>query len=295
MELSVRAIEDHIAGPLSMSTTAAAAGIIEIVNARMANLIRKVSIESGHDPRALHLYAYGGATGAHCAEFAGQLGIQGIVLPYAGPVFSALGAAIADISYAHVRSEPVTLGEAAVEVINRNFRELRNLAARDIQDAGLDTSEAIFTSRIEMRYRDQMNEISVSWPVPTVETGDSVKLRDLFEAEYERRFGVGVASPGVPLELVSFRVDATLPTNRPQMIPVKAMSSGTWDPAVRPVYTHGSGWREAAIYNFGSLVPGERITGPAVIERDSTTVWLPEHASTEIDDYGNLLMEVSLK
>ena len=292
-DLSGRAIKDHIAGPLSMSTTAAAAGIIEIVNTRMANLIRKVSIESGYDPRAFHLYAYGGATGAHCADFAGQLGIKGIVLPFAGPVFSALGAAIADISYAHVRSEPVTLSEAAVDVINRNFCELRRLAARDIREAGLDETEAVFASRVEMRYRDQMNEISVTWPGRVVKTEDWIRLRELFEAEYERRFGTGVASPGVPLEVVSFRVDATYPTGRPQLKSVSTTPSRARGPEVRSVYTHGSGWREAAIYDFGSLVPGDRIDGTAVIERDSTTVWLPEQSSAGMDDYGNLLMEVS--
>ena len=107
--LSAQVINERIAKPLGMDIHEAAAGILEIVNARMANLIRKVSIESGHDPSAFALYAYGGATGAHCAEFARHLGIGELVLPYAGPVFSALGVAIADIVYSHSQSEPLSL------------------------------------------------------------------------------------------------------------------------------------------------------------------------------------------
>ena len=88
-ERAANALTERIAKTLSldMSVNDAAAGILEIINARMANLIRKVSIESGHDPSDFALYAYGGATGAHCAEFACQLGIGKLIIPYAGPVF----------------------------------------------------------------------------------------------------------------------------------------------------------------------------------------------------------------
>ncbi len=71
-----RAIETKIAIPLGVSVEDAAAGIYEVVTARMADLIRKVTVESGHDPRSFCLVSYGGASGAHCALFARQLGIR---------------------------------------------------------------------------------------------------------------------------------------------------------------------------------------------------------------------------
>ena len=189
--LSERAIMDRIAIPLGLDLPEAAAGILEIVNARMANLIRKVSIESGHDPSGFALYAYGGATGAHCAEFARHLGIGKLILPYAGPVFSALGVAIADIAYSHTRSEPMPLTVDRIEAINANFATLRTSAAADMQAAGIDPAECTFRHRIEMRYRGQMNEVTLDWPSDRLDPGDIDVLRNLFEAYYQKRFGAG--------------------------------------------------------------------------------------------------------
>ena len=280
-DLAASAIADRIARPLGMTLHDAASGIVEVVNARMANLIRKVSIESGHDPDDFTLYAYGGATGAHFADFAKQLGIRKVVLPYAGPVFSALGVAIADIVHMHARSEPVPLCEEATAVANRNFRELEELA-RD--DPG---NRWILRRRIEMRHRDQMNEVTVDWPKEVMSDGDDATLRSLFETECERRFGSGVARPESPLELVSFRVDATLPTRRPTPAPLRF---GKPEPGsrTRRIHMRGTGWIEAAVHEFGMLTPGTEIGGPAVIERDTTTIWLPAGVRATLDAYGNL-------
>ena len=280
-DLAARAVADRIGRPLGMTLHDAASGIVEVVNARMANLIRKVSIESGHEPNDFALYAYGGATGAHFADFARQLGIRKVVLPYAGSVFSALGVAIADIVHMHARSEPVSLGEAATSVANRNFRELEELARND------SGSRCTFRRRIEMRYRDQMNEVTVDWPKEIMSDGDDAILRKLFETEYERRFGTGVARPESSLELVSFRVDAALPTGRPDPAPLRF---GKPEPVsrTRRIHLRGTGWVEAAVHEFGMLNPGTEIRGPALVERDTTTIWLPEGVTAELDAYGNL-------
>src|SRR2546425_2599445 len=103
------AIEARVAAPLGLDALEAAAGIYEVVTARMGDLIRKVTVESGHDPREFCLLSYGGAGGAHCAAFAAQLGIKRVVVPYAAAVFSALGMVLSDIAYRHVRSAPVPL------------------------------------------------------------------------------------------------------------------------------------------------------------------------------------------
>lgn len=286
--LAEKAIAEKIAAPLGMAPDEAAAGIIELVNARMANLIRKVSIETGHDPDDFVLYAYGGATGAHCAEFAGQLGIRRVVLPFAGPVFSALGVAIADIAYSHSRSEPLILGEAACAAVGRNFAELRARAAADMRDAGIDPAACRFRHRIEMRYQGQMNEVTLDWPKETLDAADVETLRHDFEAYYERRFGAGTTRSQTPLELISFRVEATHPTRRPALAELAPGPAPPAAPRTRPVYIRGRGWTDAGIHDFRTLSPGRAVAGPAVIERDTTTVWLPPGTTATLDVFGNL-------
>ncbi len=287
---ALRAIRDRIAEPLGMPVLSAAAGIVEVVNAQMANLIRNVSIQSGHDPRNFVLYAFGGATGAHCADLARHLGLPEIVLPFAGPVFSALGIAIADIVYSRSRTEPVLHGIAATDVVNRNFRTLRTQVEQAVRQAGLDVSVCRFDYRIEMRYRSQMNEITVDWPGNKISSGDMDRLRDRFEAQYQRRFGAGTTRSEAPLELISFRVDATHPTRKPALARLPNRTSNASGTGTRKVYTRASGWIEAAVHDFQCLSSGTRIDGPAIIERDTTTVWVPSDACARLDAYGNLIM-----
>ena len=286
--LSERAIADRIAKPLGLDLAEAAAGILEIVNARMANLIRKVSIESGHDPSAFALYAYGGATGAHCAEFARHLGIGELILPYAGPVFSALGVAIADIAYSHTRSEPMPLAADRTEAINANFAALRAAAATDMEAAGIDPAACTFRHRIEMRYRGQMNEVTLDWPSDRFDADDINVLRDLFEAYYQKRFGAGTIRAETPLELVSFRVEATHPTRRPALAALDETAIAPSGPKTRPVYLRDTGFVDADIIEFAALKTGPTYHGPAVIERDTTTIWLPPGTSATMDTFGNL-------
>lgn len=287
-DLSERAITDRIATPLGLDLAEAAAGILEIVNARMANLIRKVSIESGHDPSAFALYAYGGATGAHCAEFARHLGIGKLILPYAGPVFSALGVAIADIAYSHTRSEPMPLAADRTEAINANFAALRAAAAADMEAAGIDPAACTFRHRIEMRYRGQMNEVTLDWQSDRFDVDDIDVLRNLFEAYYQKRFGAGTIRAETPLELISFRVEATHPTSRPALAALDETAIAPSGPKTRPVYLRDTGFVDADIISFAALKTGPTYHGPAVIERDTTTIWLPPGASATMDTLGNL-------
>ena len=291
-DLSAQAVNDRIARPLDMNLNEAAAGILDIVNARMANLIRKVSIESGHDPAEFALYAYGGATGAHCAEFARQLGIGQLILPYAGPVFSALGVAIADISYSHSRSEPVLLGPDAIPVINRNFTQLRERARSDMTDAGFDATECQYRHRIELRYQGQMNEVTIDWPRGNLEPDQIPLLQREFEAHYERRFGAGTTRADSPMEMVSFRVDATRPTTRPALADIASGYAAGTEPKTRQIYLRERGYTDASIFDFRTLTPGTALPGPAVVERNTTTIWIPPGCTATMDSLGNIAMEL---
>ena len=290
--LAEAAIAGKIAKPLGLDLHEAAVGIVELVNAHMANLIRKVSIESGHDPNAFALYAYGGATGAHCAEFARQLGMRKLILPFAGPVFSALGIAIADIVYVHARSEPLRLDAAAAGPVNAHFAALRARADADMRDAGIDPATCRYRRRIEMRYQGQMNEVTLDAPEGdrngALDAAATGTLRRDFEAYYERRFGAGTTRSATPLELISFRVEASHPTARPKLARLGPGPAAPAEIPVRDVYIRGRGWVPAEIHDFRTLAPGVRLAGPAVIERDTTTIWLPPGATATLDPYGNL-------
>jgi N-methylhydantoinase A len=90
------AIGEHIAQPLGVDVTTAAAGIYEVAVAQMADLVRQSTIRRGHDPTHFWLYAYGGAAPQYAGRYAADLGTAGVVIPHLAPEFSAQGAATSD-------------------------------------------------------------------------------------------------------------------------------------------------------------------------------------------------------
>ena len=290
------AIAAKVAGPLGLDPLEAAAGIYEVVTARMGDLIRKVTVESGHDPREFCLLSYGGAGGAHCAAFAAQLGLKRVVVPYAAPVFSALGVALSDIAYRHVRSAPVALagGEATLSTANAVLAELEERALADLLASGLDPARVRMRTTFDMRYVGQMNEVPLDWPGRRLAPADLAGLRTAFEALYRQRFGAGAAHGDSPLEIISFRVEAIHATAKPDFARLFQERPGAViaPRGRRPVYLRGRGWTESAIYAWGDLLAGVTLPGPAVIERESTTIWLPPGTSATLDPWGNLAIDV---
>jgi N-methylhydantoinase A len=285
---------EQVARPLGLDIVEAAAGIYEVVTAKMADLIRKVTVECGHDPREFCLLSYGGAGGAHCAAFLAQLGIKRAVVPYAAPVFSALGVVLSDIAYRHVRSAPVPLdGPDTAEQVNQVFAELTESALGDLRASGIDPGEAEIRYGMDLRYTGQMNEVPLAWASGRLTTTDIPALRIAFEALYAQRYGSGTFRSETPLELISFRAEAVKRTEKPAFAPLfKGRRSRVLTPKrQRPVYLRGQGWTNAAVHNFDDLPAEMPILGPAVIERESTTIWLPPATHATLDHYGNLAIE----
>lgn len=289
------AIDAQIAKPLGLDTLEAAAGIYEVVTARMADLIRKVSVESGYDPREFCFLSYGGAGGAHCSDLRAQLGLQRVIVPYAAPVFSALGLVLSDIAYRHVRSAPMLLdgGVTTSDAVNKIFREIGERALVDLRASGFDDAEAAMRYTVEMRYAGQMNEVALDWPRGRLDAGELPALRDAFEAHYQQKYGSGSIRRENPLEIISFRAEAVKTTSKPGFARLFEEKPGaTVTPrSRRPVYVRGRGWVEAAIYAYADLGAGTPLAGPTVIERESTTIWLPHGTSATLDAYGNLSIE----
>jgi N-methylhydantoinase A/oxoprolinase/acetone carboxylase beta subunit len=193
-----------------------------------------------------------------------------------------------------VRSAPVPLEDpATVETVNSVFAELAERARADIRASGLDPAAAEMRHGVEMRYIGQMNEVPLPWPAGRIDAADVPSLRSAFERLYEQRYGTGTFRRQSPLEIINFRAEAVIATEKPRLAPLFADTGHA--PALRrnrPVYMRKSGWIDAAIHAYGDLSPDAPIAGPAIIERESTTIWLPPGARATLDVYGNLAIDL---
>jgi N-methylhydantoinase A len=301
MKLSVdaarRAIAEHIAAPLfDGEVIAAAAGIREIVDTQMADLIRKASLERGHDPREFVIVAYGGAGPVHCGAYAAELGCGKIVVPPNATAYSAFGAAVSDLQHsfqvAHQASAP-----GDVDAIRRELSELESKARRVLRTEGISDDEMRIAPWADMRYKRQFYELRIP-----LETGagaiDSGSLRELtrrFEQDYARRYGEGARHGKHRIEYVRFGVEAIGRTPRPAVAPARVDGSHA-DSALkgeREVY-----WREhgglvpTPLYDGTSLAPGSAVEGPAVIEHPGTSIAVHPGQAARIDPYLNTVIEL---
>ena len=280
---------DPLAGALGLSRERVAQGIVDVATGNMAQALRLVSTDRGHDPRGSTLVAYGGAGPLYACELARSLQIHRVLIPRYPGAFSALGALLADTRFDYTRTAWMRLRFLDLERANALFAELERQALEDFRREGFDEVPSLQRS-VDLRYVGQNWELTVSVPGGTLAREDFERAAALFEAEHERFYGYSI--PGEELELLTFNVAAVgarhavdFPRIEPGAVPAPL--------ARRPVvFSAGEGPVETAVHRREALPAGAELTGPAIVGQLDATTLLPPGSVARVDEYGNLLIEV---
>ena len=299
-ERSREVFEERICRPLGMSLVEAAWGAYEIINAHMADLIRRASVERGYDPREFVLVSFGGCGPTHCTAYGPDIGTKRIIVPPTAPVFSALGIAQSDLRHFFSRSFLLRLSrtqpvdEKDICAFNEVLEELIEKGRKQLLAEGASVETIVLQPSVDMRYRGQVNELVV--PVPTGRTltqkGFEV-LRDNFTVQYERLYGSGSSSKLSDIECVSMRVDAISSTTFKCETPVKVRSRKKPVPVTeRRAFWGNCGWNMTPVYQGETLGPGISVEGPAIIEFYATSIPLQPGQMLEVDMYSNIVITV---
>lgn len=281
---ATRAIQQRIADPLfAGNVLAAAAGIRQVIDSQMADLIRKSTLERGHDPRDFAMMAYGGAGPVHAASYAGQVGVQRIIVPFFATVHSAYGAALSDVRFSLAYSDPMVL-PVAPDRLEKIYATMEQEGHARLAEADVPSTRRRFERWVEARYRRQVHNVRVPVNARLDEAGVTA-MAAAFEAEYERLFGRGAALREAGIELVNFGVDAIgevprLPDERGAKAGVTTPRStrATYCPVRRDMVS-------TPVYDGPQLPAGAKIVGPAIIEHPGTTIVVLAHQHAEIDAF----------
>jgi len=293
LEASVGAFERTIAGPLSLSVAQAADGVLRIAIDSMASVVRRVSIERGLDVREFALIAYGGAGPLHAAFVAQELRIERLIIPNAPGHFSAFGMLVADLRRDYVRTLFTPLAGAPFATINTIFAEMEKAGREDVSRASDALTAVEITRGADMRYVGQEHAVTVDLPVSLFENADVEGIKSRFDALHQERYGY--ASPDEPAEVVSIRTSVKGIIAKPEFAriltgPEKPDAAACIE--VRPVY-FTDGFVETPVYARAALRAGNRLSGPVLIEEHASTTVVPPAASVEVDDFGNLLINIA--
>jgi N-methylhydantoinase A len=278
------AIEEKIARPLfGGDVLAAAAGIRQVIDSQMADLIRKSTIERGHDPADFVMMAYGGAGPVHAASYGVEAGVAEIIVPFHATVHSAYGAARSDVRFSLTHSEPLVL-PAPAERLERIYATMEAAQALQLDGADVPQAQRRFHRWVEARFRRQVHHVRV--PVPAALDDQKVQgVARAFEQEYERLFGRGTGLADAGIELVNFGIDAVGVVEQP---PESTHPTGAQPAPLgeRPVWCpRRRAMLPTPVYDGLALQPGNTIAGPAVIEHPGTTIVVLDGQTARIDPY----------
>jgi N-methylhydantoinase A len=274
---------------IGMSAIECAAGICRIVELNMADIIRKVTVEKGFDPRDFVLFAFGGAGPAHAGVFAAELGVKKVVVPQrkAASTWCAFGAAAADVLHIFEASEIMATPVAAGR-LNSSLEALERQAKRMMAAEGIAGARQRFEFLLDVRHKGQINEVEVLLPWSRLPAGYEPRLRRLFVGRYEKLYGRGSALPGAQLEIVVCRLRARALTPRPKLSKARtSFRAIPKDALLRPRSIWWSGLKKTPVYEGDKLVAGNVIRGPAIVETPDTTVVVHPGRTLRLDALGN--------
>ena len=291
IEAARRAIDERIAKPLGLSTMEAAWAIREVLDSRMADLLRRMTIERGYDPRDFALIANGGAGPSHAWVLSAELGLDRFIVPAAATAQSAFGTGNADLGFtaerpAYVRVPPA--GAPSAEQLERIAAALRG--ASDEVGNYLARAAGKGETRIErfisIRFRGQTHHLDVPLSMERFDLDTFRAATAQFERQYETLFGRGAAFSHAGYELLSVRAVATaaLPPPAAATKGERLVLAGR-----RPVvFRDPKAPVDTAIYRTSFPEPDASVDGPAVIEFPGQSVVVPPGATASADRFGNL-------
>ncbi|WP_017660808.1 hydantoinase B/oxoprolinase family protein [Baaleninema simplex] len=244
-----------------------ASGFLAIAVEKMANAIKKISLQRGYDVSHYTLCCFGGAGGQHACAIAESLGIDRIFIhPYAG-VLSAYGMGLADVRNLKEKSLEVQLTDEAMGLLTSTLEELEKAANAELFDAETPASTTSATEtlrKVHLKYQGTDSTLIVDF-------ADLESMKGEFDRVHRQRYGFLMADK--PLVIDSVSVEVVRPSDTPDEPQITRRDDRRPQPIATVSTYLSDAWRDTPVYRREDLQPGDRVVGPAiVVEHTGTNV-----------------------
>jgi len=263
------------------SPTEVAEGFLRIAIENMANAIKQISVQRGHDVTTYTLNCFGGAGGQHACRVADALGMQRVLIhPLAG-VLSAYGMGLADLASRREAPVDAALDDALLERLGGELKELSGQARNELVEQGARPDSIQMTTRLHVKYHGTDTTVAVAY-------SDAAAVREAFETAHRQQFGFVL--PDKPLMVASVTVNAAAPGDpAPLPGPESALEAALPLEQVEMVF-HGERHR-TPVYDREALPAGQRIDGPAILRDPVSTLVVEPGWQLIINGDGALLID----
>ncbi|MFE5683890.1 hydantoinase B/oxoprolinase family protein [Streptomyces sp. NPDC056512] len=257
-----------------------AEGYLQIAVANIANAVKRISVQKGHDVTRYALTTFGGAGGQHACRVADSLGIRTVLVPPMAGVLSALGIGLADTTAMREQSVEAPLEPSAMPHVHKTADDLEGAARTELLAEDVPEDRIRVTRRAQLRYDGTDTTL-------TVELTDPDTMRAAFEKRHRATYSFTLDRPLVVEALSVEATGLTAPPDLSALVPRSATPA-----ASETVSLHTGGtWRDVPLHRRDALPPGESVTGPAIIAESGSTTVVDDGWRAAVTDDGHLIME----
>ena len=281
-EAAAAAAIGRIAEVLNLKPVTLAEGILSVINAKMADAMRTITIEHGLDPRAFSLVAFGGAGPMHAAWLAEALDIPEVIIPWSPGTFSAWGMLRTDLRIDLNKLFFHSASEVPEALLEQEYRALEQEGAAELSLEGILPEHMYYARSADMRYLGQEHTLNVR-----ITSSDPDQVASAFHSQYQARYGH--STPADPIEFVNIRVEAYGEVERTSVKPTLSQLSGGSQVGTRLVTFAGVAY-DTPTHRRDRMGEGSSCQGPAIIEEETATTVVPPGYDVLTDAIGNLII-----
>ena len=285
MDLDLNASESvlkSLSEKLNISSSELAEGILSIINAKMADAIRTITVKEGIDPREFSLVAFGGAGSMHAVWLAEELEINEIIVPNDPGTFSAWGMLQTDIRRDLTVNFYQNFQSLEKEKLLENFNKLKDEAIALLKSENVNENDMSFSLTADMRYIGQEYYVNVDISEPF----DLNEINNNFHKTYEKQYGH--STPEGPSEFINLRLIATGKIKKTDSVKSIENDKTIKDSKRKIIFNQKE--YETKIYARHNIRVNESFEGPAVIEESTATTVIPPNYSIIKDEFGNIII-----
>jgi N-methylhydantoinase A len=285
-ELAVAAVENQVGEQLGLDSVQAAAAIMRVTTETMVGAIEEITIHQGIDPREAVLVGGGGAAGLNAVAIARRLRCPEVIVPLVGPVLSAAGALISDLTRTFELPVRTTDGTFAYTAVNAALEELERQCRSFIEGPGAGAEISDISFSVEARYPHQVWELEVSLPAARI--GSPEDLAALCSAFHRKHRDVfAIADEDSTIEFEAWHARARCRLAAPTLGKLST-SNEPKRPATRSIDLPEGGSVSADVWRLDRMPLGETLTGPALVQTSTTTVLVDPGATFRLLPSGTL-------
>ncbi|MFE2511045.1 hydantoinase B/oxoprolinase family protein [Streptomyces naganishii] len=261
-----------------------AEGYLRIAVENIANAVKRISVQKGHDVTRYALTTFGGAGGQHACMVADALGIRTVLVPPMAGVLSALGIGLADTTAMREQSVEARLEPDAMPGIRKTADDLEGAARAELLAEDVPEERVRITRRAQLRYDGTDTTL-------TVELTEPGTMSRAFEERHRATYSFTLDRPIVVESLSVEATGVTEPPDLSALAPYRPTRAGrAAAPETVPLHTAGA-WHDVPLHRREDLPPGTTLTGPAIVTEAGSTTVVDDGWRAAVADDGHLILE----